>query len=46
MTCLSGLYACSNEIGLLYAVLCHESHAVLIIILGVASYIRLQFRNR
>lgn len=46
MTALSGLYACSNEVGLLYAVLCHESHAILIIILGTASYMRLSLRKK
>ena len=46
MTALSGLYACSNETGLLYAVLCHESHAILIITLGIASYMRLSLRKK
>ena len=46
MTTLSGLYQCSNEIGLLYAVLCHESHAILIILLGAVSYVRLTLRKK
>ena len=36
---LMGLYGTTEEIGLLFATLCHELHAVLVIILGVWSYI-------
>ena len=39
MVTLGSLYGCTSEIGLLYAVLCHETHAILIIVLGVISYI-------
>lgn len=38
MTTLAALYACPQETGLLYAVLCHETHALLVIVLGVISY--------
>ena len=36
---LMGLYGTTEEIGLLFAKLCHELHAVLVIVLGVWSYI-------
>ena len=36
---LMGLYGTTEEIGLLFATLCHELHAVLVIVLGVWSYI-------
>lgn len=36
---LMGLYGTTDEIGLLFATLCHELHAVLVIVLGVWSYI-------
>lgn len=36
---LSVLYGASNEIGLLFATLSHELHAVLVIVLGAWSYI-------
>lgn len=37
---LTSLYLCAGETGLLYAVLCHEGHALLIVILGILSYFR------
>lgn len=46
MITLSGLYGSPEAIGVLYAVLCHESHAILIIILGIISYIRLTLGRR
>ena len=36
---LMGLYGTTEEIGLLFATLCHELHAVLVLVLGVWSYI-------
>ena len=36
---LMGLYGTTEEIGLLFATLCHELHAVIVIVLGVWSYI-------
>ncbi|MBP5565908.1 MAG: flippase-like domain-containing protein [Bacteroidales bacterium] len=36
---LMGLYGTTEEISLLFATLCHELHAVLVIVLGVWSYI-------
>lgn len=36
---LMTLYGTSEEIGLLFATLCHELHAVVVIILGVWSYL-------
>lgn len=44
--CLSSLYGASWEYGILYATLCHELHAVIIIILGIVSYIGLTLRKR
>ena len=46
MVTLASLYGFPNETGILYAVLCHESHAVLIIILGAISYVRLTLSRR
>lgn len=46
MVTLGSLYACTSEIGLLYAVLCHETHAILIILLGVISYIHRGVRKK
>ena len=36
---LMGLYGTTEEIGLLFATLCHELHALLVIVLGVWSYV-------
>lgn len=44
--CLSSLYGASWEYGILYATLCHELHAIIIIILGIVSYIGLTIRKR
>ena len=46
MTTLTGLYACDAGTGLLYAVLCHESHAILVIVLGVISYVVITLAKR
>ena len=46
MVVLCGLYGCTNEIGLLFAVLCHETHAVLIIVVGTISYFRLHIHKK
>ncbi len=43
---VSSLYGGSWETGLLFATLQHESHAVLIILLGVISYVMLNLRSR
>ena len=39
MLCLSSLYGFSNESGLLFAMLNHESHAILVLVLGIWSYV-------
>lgn len=44
--CLSSLYAAPWETGILYATLCHELHAVIIILLGVISCIAINLRKR
>lgn len=38
MVCISSLYGMSDETGLLFAMLNHEGHAVLILALGIWSY--------
>ena len=43
---LQSIYAATWDTGILYATLCHETHAVLIIILGIASYIRITLRKK
>ena len=43
---LSSLYGATWETGILYATLCHELHAVIIIILGIISYSRLTLRKK
>ena len=43
---LETLFGAPENMGLVYAVFCHESHAVLIIILGIISYIRLTLRKK
>ena len=43
---LSSIYGQSWETGLLFATLQHELHAVLIIVLGVISYVALNLRSR
>lgn len=43
---LQSLFAADWNTGILYATLCHESHAILIIVLGIASYLRLTLRKK
>ena len=43
---LQSLYGATWDTGILYATLCHETHAILIIVLGVASYIRFTLRKK
>ena len=43
---LQSIYSASWDTGILYATLCHESHAVLIILLGVISYFSFTLRRR
>ena len=43
---LQTLFGATWDTGILYATLCHESHAVLIIILGAASYLAITLRRR
>ena len=38
MLCISSLYGQTGETGLLYAMLNHEGHAVIILVLGIISY--------
>lgn len=45
MLTLSSVYGCTGETGLLFAVLEHETHAILIGILGLASYTRFTIRK-
>lgn len=44
--CLSSLYQASWETGILFATLCHESHAILVILLGVVSALRFSIAKR
>ena len=46
MITFSFLYGFPDDTGLLYAVLCHEGHAIVIILLGVISYVRFSLRKR
>lgn len=39
MLCLSSLYGAGQETGLLFAMLNHEGHAIVVLILGIWSYI-------
>lgn len=43
---LQSIYGASWDTGILYATLCHETHAVLIIILGIISYLRFTLRRK
>ena len=43
---LQSIYGASWDTGILYATLCHETHAVLIIVLGVISYFAFTLRRR
>lgn len=43
---LMSLFGATENMGLVYAVLCHESHAIIIIILGIISYIRFTLRKK
>ncbi len=42
---LSGIYGFSWELGILFATLQHELHAVILVLLGIISYIRLNIRR-
>ena len=44
--CLQSLYSASWETGILYATLSHELHALLIILLGLISYVRFTLRKK
>ena len=43
---VQSLYGASWETGILLATLGHEAHAILIIVLGVISYVRFSLRKR
>lgn len=43
---LSSIYGSSWETGLLFATICHESHSVLLLLLGGISYISISIRRR
>ncbi|MBO4475676.1 MAG: flippase-like domain-containing protein [Bacteroidales bacterium] len=43
---LQSIYAATWDTGILYATLCHEAHAILIILLGVISYVTITLRRR
>ena len=42
---LQSLYGATWDTGILYATLCHETHAILLIILGIASYVAITLRR-
>lgn len=42
---LSGLYSVDWGIGILFATICHESHAILVLILGIISYVHNSLRK-
>ena len=44
--CLSSLYGVTWDTGILFATLSHEGHALLILLLGIASYLRLTLRGK
>lgn len=46
MLCISSLYGFSNETGLLFATLNHEGHAVIILVLGIISYLARMIRKK
>ena len=43
---LQSLYGATWDTGILYATLCHETHAILIIVLGIVSYVAITLRRR
>ena len=43
---LQSLFASTWDTGILYATLCHETHAILIIVLGIVSYAVITVRRR
>ncbi len=43
---VQSIYGATWDIGILYATLCHETHAILIIMLGVISYVRFSLRKK
>ncbi len=43
---VSGIYGKTWEAGILYATLQHELHAVLVLVLGVISYLRISVARR
>ena len=46
MVTFSFLYGFPDDTGLLYAVLCHEGHAIVIILIGVISYLCFSLRKK
>ncbi|MBR4826693.1 MAG: flippase-like domain-containing protein [Bacteroidales bacterium] len=43
---LQSIFCATWDTGILYATLCHESHAILIIVLGIVSYVSLTLRTK
>ena len=43
---LQSIYAASWDTGILYATLCHETHAILILVLGIISYAGITLRKK
>jgi len=43
---MQSIYAASWDAGILYATLCHESHAILVIVLGIISYFSFSLRRK
>ena len=43
---LQAIYGATWDIGILYATMCHEIHALLIIVLGIISYVGTTARKK
>lgn len=46
MLVLGSLFAVPDETGVLFAVLCHEGHTIVIIVLGIVSWLALTLRKK
>lgn len=45
-TCVTALYGGTWEVGILFATLCHESHAILVVVIGAISYLHIVFSRK
>ncbi|MBO4446911.1 MAG: flippase-like domain-containing protein [Bacteroidales bacterium] len=43
---MSSLYAVSWEMGILFATICHEAHSILLIVLGIISYVDISLKSK